>query len=76
MGNDDMFVQHTRSGSNAVHRGTMKGWKLLIQWKNRSTSWSPLKDLKESNPVEVAEYAAAIKIAKETSIDLVGSRCS
>ena len=65
MAKDDMFVQHTRGGSNAVHRRTTKGWQLLVQWKDRSTSWTPLKDLKESNPVEVAEYAVANKIADE-----------
>ena len=43
---DDMFVQHTRGGSNAVHRRTTKGWQLLVQWKDGSTSWTPLKDLK------------------------------
>ena len=62
---DDMLVQHTRGGSNAVHRRTMKGWQLLVQWKDRSTSWTLLKHLKESNPVEVAEYAAVNKIANE-----------
>ena len=62
---DDKFVQDTRGGSNAVHRRTTKGWQLLVQWKDGSTSWIPLKDLKESNPVEVAEYAVTNKIAKE-----------
>ena len=62
---DDLFVQHTRGGSNAVHRRTTNGWQLLVQWKYRSTSWTLLKDLKESNPVEVAEYAVANKIASE-----------
>jgi hypothetical protein len=47
-------------------RKTTKGWKLLVQeWKDGSSSWTPLKDLKESNPVEVAEYAAANKIVSE-----------
>ena len=54
-----------RGGSNAVHRINTKGWQLLVQWKDRSTIWTPLKDLKESNPVEVAEYAVANKIANE-----------
>ena len=62
---DDMFVQHTRGGSNAVHRRTTKGWQLLVQWKDGSTSWTPLKDLKESNPIEEVEYAVANKIANE-----------
>ena len=65
MAKDDMFAQHMRGSSNAVHRRTTKGWQLLVQWKDGSTSWTPLKDLKESNPVEVAEYAVANKIADE-----------
>jgi len=46
-------------------RMTTQGWHLLVQWKDQSTSWVPLKDLKESNPIEVAEYAVANKIAEE-----------
>lgn len=44
---------------------TTKGWKLCVQWKDGSTSWLPLKDLKESHPIQVAEYAIAHKIAHE-----------
>jgi hypothetical protein len=32
---------------------------LCVEWKDGTTSWERLTDLKESNPVEVAEYAAA-----------------
>ena len=38
---------------------------MCILWKDGSTSWEPLKDLKESNPLEVAEYAACNHIATE-----------
>jgi transcriptional accessory protein Tex/SPT6 len=34
-------------------------------WKDKSTSWVKLKDLKASNPVELAEYAVANWIAEE-----------
>ena len=30
-----------------------------------TTQWLPLKDVKESNPVEAAEYAVATQLAKE-----------
>jgi ribosomal protein L31E len=33
--------------------------------ERRSTSWEHLKDLKESNPIEVAEYAVANRIDQE-----------
>ncbi|KAI2494242.1 Reverse transcriptase (RNA-dependent DNA polymerase) [Fragilaria crotonensis] len=60
---DDAF-ETTRTGT-LRRRRTTKGWKLLVSWKDGSTSWVPLKDIKESNPVEVAEYAVANKILEE-----------
>ena len=48
-----------------VRRRTTRGWKLCVQWKDGSTSWVALKDLKESNPVEVAEYACSQSIETE-----------
>jgi hypothetical protein len=38
---------------------TTKGWNFFVEWKDGTTIWERLVDLKESNPVEVAEYAAA-----------------
>jgi hypothetical protein len=42
-----------------------KGWELCIQWKDGSTSWERLADVKESNPIEVAEYSVARGIDSE-----------
>ena len=47
---------HTSSGMMKPKK-TTRGWFLLVQWHNGSISWEKLVDLKESNPVEVAEYA-------------------
>ena len=33
------------------------GWKLLVEWKDGSVDWVPLKDLKPSNPSELDKYA-------------------
>jgi hypothetical protein len=44
-----------------VRKRTTKGWELLVKWKDGTTTWIPLKDLKETNPVELAEYAIANK---------------
>jgi Reverse transcriptase (RNA-dependent DNA polymerase) len=60
---DDMYVEH--AGNNRHMRRTTKGWKLLVQWKDGTTTWVSLKDLKESNPVEVAQYAVDNKIESE-----------
>ena len=38
-------------------RRTTAGWHLCVQWKDGSTSWEKLYDLKEFYPVECAEYA-------------------
>ena len=52
----DRYIVH---GNNRHHVKTTKGWKMCVQWKDGSTSWVNLADLKESYPVEVAEYAVS-----------------
>jgi hypothetical protein len=47
----------TSRNGNVKPKITMKGWWLVVIWKDQFTSWVPLKDLKASNPVELAEYA-------------------
>ena len=44
---------------------TTIGWELLAQWKDRSTNWISLKDLKEPYPMQAAEYAVVAKISME-----------
>ena len=44
-------------GNNRHLRKTTKGWKLHIKWKDGSTSKERLADMKESYPLQVAEYA-------------------
>jgi hypothetical protein len=46
-------------------RRTTAGWKLLVLMKDGSEQWVPLKDLKESNPVNVAEFAMARNLVEE-----------
>ncbi len=41
---------------------TTRGCELNIQWKDGTTSWVPLKDMKEANPLEVAEYTVRMNI--------------
>jgi hypothetical protein len=54
----------TRNGK-MVPKRTTRGWKLLCKWKDGSTSWIPLVQLQQSNPVELAEYVIANKIQEE-----------
>ena len=60
----DAFVT-TKTGTKC-RRETTKGWELLIEWKNGSTNWVSLKDIKESYPVQVTEFALATRISMET----------
>jgi hypothetical protein len=46
-------------------RETTVGWEILIQWKDGSTTWVPLKDAKEAYPVQLAEYSVATRISNE-----------
>ena len=62
----DVYVRSPNG--NMVPRKTTKGWKLKVTWKSGETSWVPLKDLKESNPIELAEYAVANRIDGESSV--------
>jgi hypothetical protein len=50
-----MYIKY---GSNKKVRKTTKGWHLCVEWKDGTTSWDRLADLKESNCVGVAEDAA------------------
>jgi hypothetical protein len=38
-----------------------------VTWKDGSSSWKPLKNLRISNPMEAAEYAVANKLAEEAA---------
>ncbi len=44
---------------------TIVGWELLVEWRDGSSGWIPLKDVKEFNPIEVAEYAINNEIHDE-----------
>eukprot|EP00956_Cyclotella_meneghiniana_P018312 scaffold30420_cov55-Cyclotella_meneghiniana.AAC.1 len=55
-------------GKKIVRRSTC-GWELCCSWKDGSTSWQSLSELKESHPVQVAEFAFAAQIADEPAFN-------
>ena len=59
----DTFI--TTGTGTRRRRETTIGWELLAQWKDGSTNWISLKDLKEYYLVQTVEYAVAAKIAME-----------
>jgi hypothetical protein len=54
----------TLRGQKRMRKMT-QGWELLIRWANQSDFWIALKDMKESHPVETAEFTRARDIADE-----------
>jgi hypothetical protein len=43
-------------------RQTTKGWEICVSWKDGSSSWHPLADVKNSFPVQMAKYAISDNI--------------
>ena len=61
---DDTVAIHKDNGtyeSNGTKKRkiTTKGWKIKVEWKNGSSTWVPLRIVKDSNPIEMAEYAVS-----------------
>ena len=64
---DQYFL--TKKCRHKMRQSTM-GWSFQIKWKSGSTEWVPLKDLKETNPVDVFDYATDRRIEKEPEFPL------
>ena len=57
---DNAFIISPNGGRR--RQETTKGWEILIQWKDGSSTWEKLKDVKECYPVQLANYATLSKI--------------
>ena len=53
------------NGNTKRKKMTTRGWEICVTWKDGSTDWIALKDIKDSYPVELAEYAINNKIDDE-----------
>ena len=62
---DDKYIT-SKTGRKSL-RKTTKGWDFLCLWRDGSSTWAPLKDLKESNPIDVAVYVVGNKIYEEAA---------
>ena len=60
---EDAF--YTTSQGTQRRKMTTRGWELCVQWKDGSSHWVALKDLKNSFPIELAEYAVLNRIQDE-----------
>ena len=52
---DGYMVDHSGRRHPKV---TTQGWELEVEWRDGTTSWVPLKDLKDSNPNKISEEPA------------------
>ena len=59
----DKYIK-SKNGTQRL-RQTTAGWDFLVEWTGGTRQWMSLKILKESNPVQVAEYAVARNIDDE-----------
>ena len=64
---EDQKVRKANGGT--FMRRSTRGWQLCVQWKDGSTSWEKLSDLKETHPLEVAEYAVAQSLELEPAFN-------
>jgi len=53
------------SNGNHIPWHTMRSWDLCVKWSDSTTSWKPVKDLKDSNGIEVAEYAVLHNLSED-----------
>jgi hypothetical protein len=58
-----------RANSRIYLKHSTVGWQLFCQWEDSSTSWENLADLKESHPIETADYAKFLGIDHEPAFN-------
>ena len=63
----DGFINYS-SGKLHQSRKT-RGWRILVEWKDGSVDWVPLKDLKQSSAVEMYEYAMENEISDKPALN-------
>ena len=59
----------TDASGRVRRKKTCAGWQICCQWRDGSTSWQELNLLRNSHPVETAEYAIAQRIDREPAFN-------
>ena len=62
----DKATYTTKTGRTRKVR-TTRGWELYVQWRDGSGDWVSLKDLKDSYPIELAQYAVDNNLQTEAA---------
>ena len=58
----------TAKNGKRSRRMTTKGWYFQVEWRDGTSTWVPLKDIKEDSPVQVAEYAEMNELLDEPAL--------
>ena len=58
-----------RNDNRTYKKRNTIGWQICCQWKDGSSSWEKLSDLKESHPIETAEFAVTMGIDHEPAFN-------
>ena len=61
----DAFI--TNKSDTKRQQETTKGLELLVRWTDGATSLVPLKDMKESYPVQTCEYSILVRSHEESA---------
>ena len=56
---------YTSKGGHQTKKRTTRGWQVYLQWKDGSGDGVAIKDVKDSYPIELSEYAIAASISHE-----------
>jgi hypothetical protein len=60
------IIGHRQTNNTSKGNGmSTAGWDMCVQWTDGTSTWLPLKDLKQSNPIQTAEYAKLNGLAKK-----------
>jgi len=65
----EIVDQYYKQNGRRYKKKTTTGWDMEVEWHDGLTSWLPLKRLKETNPIQVADYAKANRIEMDPAFD-------
>ena len=57
---------YSTKANRVRHKPTTKGWRILVDWHDGTSSWAKLSDIKQSYSVQLAEYAKAKGLENES----------
>ena len=63
--NESAVTKEEAYHSNSRKRLATKGWNLCIEWKDETSSWLPLEEIKNSFSIKASEHTVTAGISEE-----------